>query len=195
MPSRRGPAPDRRRLPVPVGTGRYRLVHWRAQTRVSPRCRCFESVADFNAQFGAWLRRANQRIPATTKIRPAEAIYEDRGAMVAFPAGLPDPAPRFGLRLARDHYVRVDTNDYSVNPRFVGRRIEVRVDVSSVTATRDGTEVARHPRCLARHQSLLAPDHARVLSAMRAERAVVEAFGAAVEERDLAVYNRITEVA
>ena len=55
--------------------------------------------------------------------------------------------------------------------------------------------MARHPRCLARHQSLLAPEHARVLSAMRAERAVIEAVGAAVEERDLAVYDRITEVA
>lgn len=89
----------------------------------------------------------------------------------------------------------MDTNDYSVNPRFVGRRIEVRVSLSAVTATCEGTEVARHARCLARDQSLLAPEHARVLTAMRAERAVVEAFGAAIEERDLAVYDRITEVA
>ena len=157
--------------------------------------RRFESVADFNSQFSSWLRRANSRVHATTKVRPSEAIYEDRGAMVAFPAVLPDPALRFGLRLARDHYVRVDTNDYSVNPRFVGRRIEVRVDLNWVTATCEGTEVARHPRCLARHQCFLAPDHARVLTAMRAERLVIEAFGAAVEERDLAVYDRITEVA
>ncbi len=157
--------------------------------------RRFESVAEFNNQFSAWLRRANHRIHATTKVRPSEAIYEDRGAMVAFPAVLPDPAARFGLRLARDHYVRVDTNDYSVNPRFVGRRIEVRVDPASVSATCDGTEVARHARCLARHQSLLAPEHSRVLAAMRAERLVVEAFAAAVEERDLSVYDRITEVA
>ena len=115
--------------------------------------------------------------------------------MVAFPAVSPDPALRFGLRLARDHYVRVDTNDYSVTPRFVGRRIEVRVDLEWVTAMCEGTEVARHARCLARHQSLLAPEHSRALSAMRAERLVVDALAAAVEERDLAVYDRITEVA
>ena len=157
--------------------------------------RRFDDVADFNAQFTGWLRRANNRIHAATKVRPSEAIYEDRGAMVAFPAVLPDPALRFGLRLPRDHYVRVDTNDYSVNPRFVGRRVEVRVDLASVTATCDGTEVARHARCLARHQSLLAPEHSRVLSAMRAERLVVDALAAAVEERNLAVYDRITEVA
>ena len=157
--------------------------------------RRFSDVADFNTQLIGWLRRANGRIHATTKVRPAEAVYEDRGSMLGFPPVLADPALRFGLRLARDPYVRVDTNDYSVNPRFVGRRIEVRVGLEDVVATCEGTEVARHRRCLARHQSLLAPDHARILRAMRAERLVTEAFGAAVEERDLAVYDRIAGVA
>ena len=55
--------------------------------------------------------------------------------------------------------------------------------------------MARHRRCLARHQSLLAPDHAGMLRAMRAERLATEAFAAAVEERDLAVYDRIAGVA
>ncbi len=91
--------------------------------------------------------------------------------------------------------MRVDTNDYSVNPRFVGRRIEVRVDLDTVVVTCEATEVARHRRCLARHQSLLAPEHSRILRAMRAERAATEALANAVEERDLAVYDRITEVA
>ena len=30
--------------------------------------------------------------------------------------------------------MRVDTNDYSANPRFVGRRVAVRVDLDSVVA-------------------------------------------------------------
>ncbi len=91
--------------------------------------------------------------------------------MMAFPPVLPDPSWRFTTRLPRDHYVRVDTNDYSVNPRFVGRRVDVRVTLDEVIATCDGTEVARHRRCLAKHQTLLHPDHARVLRAMRAEAA------------------------
>jgi hypothetical protein len=157
--------------------------------------RRFCDVADFNAQLTGWLRRANGRIHGTTKVRPSEAIWEDRGSMLAFPPVLPDTSLRFGLRLARDHYVRVDTNDYSVNPRFVGRRIEVRVTLEEVVATCDGTEVARHRRCQARHQSILAPDHARILRTMRAERLVADAFAAAVEERDLAVYDRISGVA
>jgi transposase len=157
--------------------------------------RRFADAADFNAQLNGWLRRANGRIHGTTKVRPAEAIHEDRGSMLAFPPVVPDPSLRFGLRLARDPYVRVDTNDYSVNPRFVGRRIEVRVSLDEVVATCEGTEVARHRRCLARHQPILAPDHARILRAMRAERLVTDAFVAAVEERDLSVYDRIAGVA
>ena len=155
--------------------------------------RRFEDVADFNRQLEGWLRRANQRIHGTTRVRPAEAIWEDRGAMMSFPPVLPDPSLRFATRLPRDHYVRVDTNDYSVNPRFVGRRVEVRVTLDEVIVTCEGTEVARHRRCLAKHQSLLAPDHARILRAMRAEAAL--AVDTAVEERDLADYDRALGVA
>jgi hypothetical protein len=156
--------------------------------------RRFEDVADFNRQFTGWLVRANNRVHATTKMRPREAMFEERGAMLSFPPVLPDPALRFSVRLPRDHYVRVDTNDYSVNPRFVGRRVEVRVELDTVVVTCAGTEVARHARCLARHQSLLAPEHARILRAMRVERGAMATFAAAVEQRDLAIYDRIAGV-
>jgi transposase len=157
--------------------------------------RRFESPADFNRQLEFWLRRANQRIHGTTRVRPAEAIWEDRGAMLSFPPVLPDPSWRFTTRLPRDHYVRIDTNDYSVNPRFVGRRVDVRVTLDEVVVTCDSTEIARHARCLAKHQSLLAADHARILRSMRAEAALATALEAEVEERDLAVYDQITGAA
>jgi len=157
--------------------------------------RSFDDVADFNRQLVGWLRRANQRIHGTTRLRPAEAIFEDRGAMMSFPPVLPDPSWRFSTRLARDHYVRVDTNDYSVNPRYVGRRVEVRVTLDEVVVCCEATEVARHRRYLAKHQSLLAPEHSRVLRTMRAEAVVTEAFHAAVEERDLTDYDRALGVA
>jgi transposase len=158
--------------------------------------RRFDSVADFNGQFTHWLRRANMRVHATTKERPAEAIFEDRGSMLAFPPLLPDPSWRFTTRLPRDHYVRVDTNDYSVNPRFVGRRVDVRVTLDEVTATCEGTEIARHRRFLGKHQTLILPEHMRVLRTMRAEAqlAAAPARDTFVEERDLAVYDRIVEV-
>lgn len=159
--------------------------------------RSFDSVTDFNNQFTFWLRRANLRVHATTRARPAEAVYEDRGSMLAFPPVLPDTSLRFGTRVPRDHYVRVETNDYSINPRFVGRRVEVRVNLDTVVVTCDNTVVADHRRCLAKHQVILHPDHARTLRHMRAEATVAQAFGAAVsdvEQRDLAVYDRAVGV-
>jgi hypothetical protein len=115
--------------------------------------------------------------------------------MLGFPPVLPDPAWRFTTRLPRDHYVRVDTNDYSVNPRFVGRRVAVRVTLDQVVVSCDSTVVARHRRCLAKHQSLLAPDHARILRALRAEAAIAAPVDTLVEQRDLADYDRIGGVA
>lgn len=154
--------------------------------------RRFEGASDFNHQLSSWLVKANWRVHATTKVRPREAMYEERGAMLAFPPVLPDVTWRFSTRLARDHYVRAFSNDYSVNPRFVGRRVEVRVGLDEVVVTCEGTEVARHRRCLASHQSLLAPDHARALRAMRAEARATSAFATAVAEPDLAVYDLLT---
>ncbi len=52
--------------------------------------RRFDDVADFNRQLTGWLVKANHRIHATTKVRPREAMAEDRGAMLAFPPVLPD---------------------------------------------------------------------------------------------------------
>jgi transposase len=153
--------------------------------------RSFEDVADFNRQLAVWLKRANQRIHGTTRVRPSEAILEDRGAMMAFPPMLPDPSWRFTTRLPRDHYVRVDTNDYSVNPRYVGRRVDVTVTLDEVVVVCEGAEVARHRRCLAKHQTLLLADHARVLRQIKAEAAEPRPVKVTVEERDLGVYDQI----
>ncbi|MEZ5219793.1 MAG: IS21 family transposase [Ilumatobacteraceae bacterium] len=158
--------------------------------------RRFEDIDDFNRQLHGWLRvRANQRIHATTRQRPGDLIFEDRGAMLPFPPVLPDPSQRFSLRLPRDHYVRVDTCDYSVNPRFVGRRVNVQITLNEVIVTAEGTEIARHRRCLAKHQTLLAVEHARILRTMRDESAAVPIDELEVEQRDLSVYDRISEVA
>jgi transposase len=157
--------------------------------------RSFADAGDFNTQLTGWLKKANRRTHAGIRAVPAELVYEDRGAMLGFPPVLPDPALRFSTRLPRDHYVRVDTNDYSVNPRVVGRRIEVRVDLDTVVATCDGVEVARHRRALARHRTVLDPAHAMTLRMMRIEQTVTSAFEAAVEERDLSEYDKALGVA
>ena len=156
--------------------------------------RRFSSPADFNAQLALWLRRANNRVHSTLRCRPSERIGEDRVAMMALPPVLPDPAWRETKRLGRDHWVRIGTCDYSVHPRAIGRRVEIRMDLDEVVVTCAGVEVARHPRSWARHSTVTDPAHELARKVMRAFAAAV-ADDHDVEVRDLSVYDRATGVA
>lgn len=129
--------------------------------------RAFADVEDFNDQLANRLIRANQRTHRALQCRPADRIAEGRGAMLRLPPVLPDVGLRFATRLGRDHCVRVQTCDYSVHPRVIGRRVEVRVDLEWVVVTGDGTEVARHRRSLAKHRTILDPARGRARRAPR----------------------------
>ena len=66
---------------------------------------------------------------------------------------------RTATRLARDHYIRLDSNDYSVHPGVIGRRIEVLADLDRVRVFCDGKTVADHERVWAWHQTITDPEH------------------------------------
>jgi hypothetical protein len=111
--------------------------------------------------------------------------------MLGFPPVLPDPALRLSTRLGRDHWVRVGTCDYSVHPRAIGRRVEIRADLDEVVITCAGDDVGRHPRSWAKHRTITDPAHDAARREMqrfgqRAAAAEVDD----VEIRDLAVYDR-----
>ena len=55
--------------------------------------------------------------------------------------------------------MRLDTNDYSVHPSVIGRRIEVVADLDRVRVCCDGELVADHARVWARHQTITDPEH------------------------------------
>jgi hypothetical protein len=156
--------------------------------------RRFVSPQDFNAQLALWLRRANNRMHATLRCRPNDRIVEDRAAMMPLPPVLPDVAWRETKRLGRDHWVRVGTCDYSVHPRAIGRRVEVRMDLDEVIVTCAGDVVARHPRSWAKHRTITDPAHELARKVMRVFAAAV-ADDSDVEVRDLSVYDRATGVA
>ena len=152
---------------------------------------------DFNTQLGDWLEaRANVRVHSGLRCRPSERIDTDLAAMLPLPPVLPDVDWRKQLRLPADHWMRVDTNDYSVHPRAIGRRVEVRVDADAVTVTCGADVVARHDRVLARHVTVTDPAHDAARRA-RAELAQtpVAAADTDVAERDLADYDRALVVA
>jgi hypothetical protein len=77
---------------------------------------------------------------------------------------------RSSLRLPRDHYIRFDSNDYSVHPAVIGRRIEVIADLARVRAVCDGRLVADHERIWAWHQTISDPEHIAAAKALRRER-------------------------
>ena len=94
--------------------------------------RTFTSPADFNTQLAAWLALVNTRPRRALGCSPAERIGADKAAMLALPPVAPVTGWRASARLARDHYVRLDSNDYSVHPAVIGRRIEVTADLARV---------------------------------------------------------------
>lgn len=155
--------------------------------------RSFASPADFNAQLQQWLVRANGRHHRRLQCRPVDRVEGDRAAMVPLPPVAPLVGWRTATRLARDHYVRLDANDYSVHPSVVGRRVDVVADAQRVRVFCDGRPVSDHERCWARHQSITDPAHRDAAAALRAARrlAAVPAVAAEVEHRALTDYDRL----
>jgi transposase len=98
---------------------------------------------------------------------------------------------RISGRLPRDFYVRLDSNDYSVHPSVIGRRIEVIADLGRVRAFCDGRVVADHARIWAKHQSLTLPEHDLAAKQLRRDRIglVRPMVEPEVETRRLADYD------
>lgn len=154
--------------------------------------RDFTSPADFNAQFGDWLTRANTRIVRTIKARPVDLLDADKAAMLPLPPVPPTVGWVNRVRLGRDYYVRVDSSDYSVDPSVIGRFVEVSADLSRVEVRHEGRLVAAHDRVWARGQTVTDPGHvaaAKVLrEAYQRPRPIADPDEGLV--RDLADYDR-----
>ncbi|HEY2307809.1 MAG TPA: IS21 family transposase [Streptosporangiaceae bacterium] len=153
--------------------------------------RTFTGPADFNAQLAAWLALANTRPRRALGCSPAERVTADKAAMLGLPPVAPQTGWRAQCRLPRDHYVRLDSNDYSVHPAAVGRRIEVTADLARVRAVCDGQPVADHQRAWAWHQSVTDPAHLAAARAMRRDRvtALHRPAEPEVQVRSLADYD------
>ena len=99
--------------------------------------------------------------------------------MLPLPPVAPATGWRASTRLARDHYVRLDGNDYSVHPAVIGRRVEVVADL------RPGAGALRRPGggrprpVWAKHQTITDPEHVAAAKALRAARIGLLPSGAA----------------
>ena len=66
--------------------------------------------------------------------RPIDCWDTDFAATLALPPTAPATGCAGTVRLGRDHYVRVDSNDYSVHPSVIGRKVAIRADLDTVRA-------------------------------------------------------------
>jgi transposase len=154
--------------------------------------RTFTSPADFNDQFADWLGQANARVVRTIKAAPVDLIDADRAAMLPLP-----PIPlhlgwRNKIRLGRDYYVRLDTNDYSVDPNLIGRMVDVAADLDRVRIRAEGRVVAEHRRVWARGMTITDPAHVETAAWLRKQFQQPRPVAAAGDDmvRDLFDYDR-----
>jgi transposase len=132
--------------------------------------RRFTSPEDFNSQLTEFMNRANSRQHRVLGCRPIDRLNADRQAMLSLPPVPPMMGWQQMLRLPRDHYVRLDGNDYSVHPSAVGHRVVVRADLDRVRVACEGSLVADHERVWARHQSISAFEHLLAARQLRRRR-------------------------
>jgi len=134
--------------------------------------RSFANQLDYQLQLDEWFEcRANGRQHKTLRARPIDRLREERQLMAPLPARPPDTDRRWVTRVAPDPYLRFDTGDYSLDPRLVGRRVEVRVTARELSAVAldSGELAARHERSFARHRTITALEHARALRELRGQ--------------------------
>lgn len=159
--------------------------------------RVFASELDLQMQLDEWFdARANARLHRTLREQPVVRLTREHKHLRELPSRAPRTDERFAMRVPAQPYLRFDTNDYSLDPRFVGQRVEVSATLSEVTATAlgDGELAARHRRVFAKHLTLTDPAHQSELTRLRAARRAhgrQDAAEVEVELRDLASYDAL----
>jgi hypothetical protein len=130
--------------------------------------RTFTGPGDFNEQFTDWIAtKANTRRLRSIGASPVQRWETDKAAMVA----LPPVTPAFGLtnrvRLARDYYVRIGGNDYSVDPGAIGRFVDVIATPDLVAVTCADQIVATHDRFWGTGATITDPTHVATAKLLR----------------------------
>jgi len=152
--------------------------------------RRFANALDFQDQLDRWCDRINAREHRTTRAVVAERLAEEHERMRALPEIMPDTDRRFVVRVPAQPYLRFDRNDYSLDPRLAGRRVEVRASQGEITAVAldTGELAARHTRVFAGGLTFTDPAHQAALDGLRGRRRRPEPE---VQQRPLARYDRL----
>jgi transposase len=173
----------------PQAKGMLERSHRFMRTNFEPGRR-FANELDFQQQFDGWCDKANQRVHRSVRAVPVERLGLERERLRPLPSRLPDLDRRLVTRVPQQPYLRVDRNDYSLDPSFAGRRVELRVSQTQVTAVvLDTGELAcRHRRVFAGGLTITDPEHERALDRLRGRRLGRDVE---VETRPLTRYDQL----
>jgi transposase len=173
----------------PQAKGMLERSHRFMRTNFEP-ARRFANELDFQHQFDEWCDKVNQRVHRTVRAVPVERLALERERLRPLPERLPDLDRRLVTRVPQQPYLRVDRNDYSLDPAFAGRRVELRVSQTHVTAVvLDSGELAcRHRRVFAGGLTITDREHERALERLRGRR---HGRDVEVETRPLARYDAL----
>jgi hypothetical protein len=172
----------------PESKGALERSHRFMRTNFEPGRR-FCSELDYQAQLDRWTERANARTHRTIRAVPAERLAEERTRMRQLPERMPQTERRFVTRVPQQPYLRFDTNDYSLDPRLAGRRVEVTVTQRELRALvlDTGEPACRHRRSLAKGLTFTDAAHQAELERLRGSRRREPE----VELRPLSRYDRL----
>jgi transposase len=174
----------------PQAKGLLERSHRFMRTNFEPG-RVFANHLDFQDRLDAWTEKANSRVHRTIRAVPAERLIEEKTRMRSLPARLPDIDRRQVIRVPAQPFIRVDRNDYSIDPAFAGRRVEVRVSQREITAVVLDTRelAARHRRVFAGGLTITDPAHQTLLERQRTTRR--QRHEVEVEIRPLSRYDEL----
>jgi hypothetical protein len=114
--------------------------------------RTFSELADVNAQARKWLEEvANKRRHRETGQTPEERFQPE--TLRPLPALLPDYRDTTEAFVHKDLGLSFDGNRYCVPPRYVGRKLTVKADASSVAIYNQHQEIVRYARSWQRGQT------------------------------------------
>jgi transposase len=174
----------------PQAKGQLERSHRFMRTSFEPG-RVFANHLDYQDRLDAWTEKANGRVHRTVRAVPAERLAEEGTRMRPLPARMPDVDRRHVIRVPAQPFVRIDRNDYSIDPQFAGRRVEVRVSQTEITAVvlDTGELAARHRRAFAGNLTFTDPAHQTQLERQRDKRR--QRHEVDVEVRPLARYDAV----
>jgi transposase len=114
--------------------------------------RQFTDLPDVNSQVHHWLKTvANRRRHRETNDIPEERFRPE--CLKTLPGIAPDYRDSVQALVHKDLRLSFDGNRYCVPPRYVGRRLTLKADSSSLTLYDQHLEIVRYPRCWARGQT------------------------------------------